>query len=156
MKKNFELEYFHYLSKRYLSKDFFAKILSEILLLEKVKKPFWVSVALVSNQEMKRLNQKYREKNQVTDVLSFRNAEIRVAWPNEEIVTLGEIVISEEAAKNQALEYNHSFKTEVARLYIHGFLHLMGYNHEIGLSKAKQMLSKEESIMSQIKNKRII
>jgi probable rRNA maturation factor len=90
-----------------------------------------VSVALVSNRRIRALNQKYRQKNYPTDVLSF--AAEPPPRPRRAAATerfLGDIVIARGVARRQALEAGHSETTELRVLALHGLLHLLGYDHE--------------------------
>lgn len=98
-----------------------------------------VSIAFVSNQKIKELNTKYRDKNEATDVLSFPiDAEM-----------LGDIIISASRAAEQAEEYGHSLKRELAYLTVHGMLHLFGYDHHSAEEK-KEMRQKEERVLTQL------
>ncbi len=98
-----------------------------------------VSIAFVSNQQIKELNSKYRDKDQTTDVLSF---------PIDDEM-LGDIIISAKRAAEQALEYGHSLKRELAYLTVHGMLHLFGYDHQSEEEK-KEMRQKEERVLTQL------
>lgn len=87
--------------------------------------PNAVSIALVDDREMARLNAAYRGKRGTTDVLTFEGEpEPDGSHP------LGEIVISIERAKAQALDERHSLATEVRYLLLHGVLHAFGWDHE--------------------------
>lgn len=98
-----------------------------------------VSVAFVTNQQIKELNNKYRNKDEATDVLSF-------PIDNE---ILGDIIISAERAAEQAADYRHSLKRELAYLTVHGMLHLFGYDHHSEEEK-KEMRQKEERVLTQL------
>lgn len=97
----------------------------------KLKKDYHFSLAIVSDQEIKKLNFVYRKKNRPTDVLSFCLAEskARAIMPKEKNIDLGEIVISLPTARKQAREAGHSIEKEISILLIHGILHLFGYDH---------------------------
>ncbi|MCX6785422.1 MAG: rRNA maturation RNase YbeY [Candidatus Komeilibacteria bacterium] len=82
----------------------------------KVKADYNLSVALVSPAAIKKLNQKYRLKNKATDVLSFDD--------------VAEIIICPYQAAANAKKFRHSVKREVAFLFVHGFLHLLGHNDQ--------------------------
>lgn len=84
-----------------------------------------VSVALVSDTRIRRLNRRYRGRDSATDVLSFPGDGNRVcgAW-------LGDIVIAVGAAGRYAREAGHSRETELRILALHGLLHLLGYDHD--------------------------
>lgn len=107
-----------------------------------------VSVALVNNNEIQELNQKYRDKNVPTDVLSFPLLkEGRYPKGEEGFLTLGDVVISMQKAVEQAKQYGHSLQREVAYLTVHSMLHLLGYDHSEGGMKAVRMREKEESVL---------
>ncbi|SDC74057.1 MULTISPECIES: rRNA maturation RNase YbeY [unclassified Candidatus Frackibacter] len=98
-----------------------------------------VSVALVTNEYIKELNAKYRDKDEPTDVLSF---------PLDEEL-LGDIIISLERAQKQANEYNHSLEREVGFLTVHGMLHLLGHDH-YQEEERKVMRSKEKEVLKKL------
>jgi len=84
-----------------------------------------LNVAFVSEEEITKLNNAYRDKNSPTDVLSFPGASGLVC-------SLGDIVICSSVAAKQAEGYSHSLEREIAFLALHGLLHLLGYSHEEG------------------------
>jgi probable rRNA maturation factor len=83
-----------------------------------------VSLALVSDRTIRRLNRKYAGKDAATDVLSFPAAGPRIGVP-----LLGDIVIATGVARRQARDAGHSLADEVKTLALHGLLHLLGYDH---------------------------
>lgn len=90
-----------------------------------------ISLTLVDDSAIHRLNQKYRGVDRPTDVLSFAFEEGgTLALPGAALPMLGEIVISAERARAQAQAYGHSFRREMAFLMAHGMLHLLGYDHQ--------------------------
>lgn len=91
-----------------------------------------VSVSLVSDEEIHDLNRLYRNVDRPTDVLSFAMTEGDDEFPEVESVEepLGDIVISVPTCLRQAVEYGHSVERELAFLLVHGFLHLVGYDHQ--------------------------
>lgn len=90
-----------------------------------------ISLTLVDDPEIHRLNEKYRQVDRPTDVLSFAFEEGgSLASPAAVLPMLGEIIISAERAKAQAQTYGHSFRREMAFLMAHGMLHLLGYDHQ--------------------------
>ena len=92
------------------------------------------------NEEIKNINRDYRDKDSVTDVISFALEEDEVnIIPDDAPRTLGDIVISSDRAKEQAADYGHSYRRELLFLSLHGFLHLLGYDH---------MESDEEAVMN--------
>ena len=110
-----------------------------------------VSLTYASAEEIRALNRKYRGKDEATDVLSFPMygdiEEIRgaVSGPGAPAL-LGDVVICEEAAKRQAEEYGHSEGRELAYLFTHGLLHLLGYGHEEEEEKRSMRAAEEEAL----------
>ncbi|MFW6381323.1 MAG: rRNA maturation RNase YbeY [Bacillota bacterium] len=98
-----------------------------------------ISLALVDNQMIQELNQKYRDVDEATDVLSF---------PMDEELW-GDVIISTERAVQQAREYGHSLERELAFLFTHGILHLLGYDHQAAGDK-QDMHQKEERILGEL------
>lgn len=110
-----------------------------------------VSVTFVDNDQIRRLNAKFRDKDSATDVLSFpmgENGEYDLN-PSTGAKILGDVVLSMEKAAEQAQEYEHSFEREVCYLTVHSMLHLLGYDHMNSEEKAV-MRMKEETVMSKI------
>ena len=96
-----------------------------------------MQIILVTREEMQRLNNYYRKKDYVTDVLSFENDDN----------SLGDIFICVDRATEQAIEYGHSFEREIAFLAVHGYLHLKGFDHETE-SDEKMMIELQEKILA--------
>lgn len=114
--------------------------------------PVEVSVTIVDNEQIHQLNKEYRQVDRPTDVLSFPLWEPDEEWvidEEEEWVPLGDIVISLPKAEEQAREYGHSIEREVGFLAVHGFLHLLGYDHETK-EEEKEMFTKQEAILNQV------
>ncbi len=117
-----------------------------------------VSVAFVDDLMIKDLNRTYRAIDQVTDVLSFAFDEEAEGTPEtpvkgSEIHLLGEIIISLETARRQAEEYGHSFVRELAFLFLHGMLHLLGYDHQEE-QDTREMRKMEEEILHTLNYRR--
>ncbi len=100
---------------------------------EQYHNPCEISVTFTDNEGIRELNATYREKDTATDVLSFPlmdfSGKSDEPVADEPLVSLGDIVISLERAREQAEEYGHSFEREVAFLTVHSMLHLLGYDH---------------------------
>lgn len=126
-----------------------------------------ISLAIVGNGRMRRLNKMYRKKNRVTDVLAFDNKsvlrylakafprlkkgeDIKFIEPPDDVKRLGEIVICYPEAKKQAKRLGHSLEKELAILLAHGILHLVGYEHERGGQGAEEMRETEERVLQKI------
>jgi len=106
------------------------------------KSPAEISVVLTTDEEIRKLNRQYRGKDRPTDVLSFPIDErVGDRWIG------GDIVISVERAKEQAQD---DLKKEIRRLLVHGFVHLMGYDHEAGREEADLFESIERSIIEKL------
>lgn len=97
-----------------------------------------VSILFTDDERIHELNRLYRNVDRPTDVLSF---------PLEEEIFLGDIAISISKAKEQAEAYGHSFRRELYFLIMHGFYHLLGYDHETPEDERK-MFSKQEQVLS--------
>jgi len=120
----------------------------EQLLSQASSKDGLISLALVSSAEIKKLNKKYRKKDQVTDVLSFSEPK-EFNLPDE---PMGEIIICSIRARKQAKELGHGFQKEINRLTLHGFLHILGYDHKTE-KQAQKMEKKEKSILKKFYGK---
>lgn len=120
-----------------------------VLLDEGIDTEAEVSVTFVNNEQIRKLNAKYRNIDKETDVLSFPMMEKEQiqAEKEQEVYMLGDIVISVEKAVEQAEVYGHNIQREMAFLTVHSMFHLLGYDHEEGGLKAVQMREKEESVL---------
>ncbi len=98
-----------------------------------------VNIIFVDDSFIKNLNQRFRNKDYATDVLSF---------PFDVPEFIGEIYISLDTAKRQAEEFNHSITREIAFLTVHGIMHLLGYDH--GDEPDEEMRKAEEEILSSL------
>lgn len=101
-----------------------------------------ISVILVDDTEIHRLNKQYRDIDKPTDVLSFEN--------QTDLYEIGDVFISIDTVKRQAEELEHSFTYELAFIALHGFLHCLGYDH-LTDSDNKEMMSIQVKIMNQAK-----
>lgn len=109
-----------------------------------------LSLLLVGDRFMRRLNRLYRRKDRTTDVLAFpvRKHSVRPAprAPCPAPALLGDIVISLPRAERQAVQAGHALEREMAALMIHGLLHLLGYDHERSAREARRMSRRERAI----------
>ena len=112
------------------------------------------SVSFVDREEIKELNSTYRGVDKVTDVLSFPQFEDFSEFPEDQIICLGDIVICEDRAKEQAEEFGHSYEREIIYLFTHSVLHILGYDHMDEEEKA-EMREREEEVMTELKLKRV-
>ena len=114
-----------------------------------IKKKVSLTILLSNNKNIKKLNKKFRNKNKSTDILSF---------PSEKKLNIkkspyiGDIVVSYEFMNKPKTLSILEFKSKVAKIFIHGFLHLLGYDH-IKFNDFKEMLIEEEKIFKTIETK---
>jgi probable rRNA maturation factor len=98
-----------------------------------------VTVTLVDNVRIQQLNEQFRQLNKPTDVLSF---------PMDEDDLLGDIIISIPKAQQQAKDYGHSLEREIGFLVVHGFLHLIGYDHQTA-EEERDMFLRQEVVLDE-------
>ena len=132
----------------------FIKKIAKIVLKEEEKEKSNLSIAFIGQGRIRALNKKYRRKNRVTDVLAFPEPKallekFKTGLP-QKIQRLGEIVICFREVKKNAKRFKSTFKEELARVLIHGILHLLRYDHEKSKREAKKMSEKEEYYLSKI------
>lgn len=123
-----------------------------VLRLENFEGSAEISVTFVDNDQIKELNKQYRNKDAVTDVLSFPmgengNYDVNLATGAK---ILGDIVICVPRAMEQAERFGHSLDREMGYLTAHSMLHLLGYDHESGGIEKVRMREKEELVMLQL------
>lgn len=135
-----DLVFKNYTSQKSPGDKFFVKILGRASEVLKLKKKLEISVNLVGEGKIKNLNKKYRNKDKATDVLSFPLGD-----------GSGDIFICLSIAKMEAKRENISVEAKLAQLTVHGFLHLLGYDHEISKASAKEMFELEGRILDKIK-----
>lgn len=112
-----------------LNLEAFERLALFVLELEDVPEMTELSVALVEDEEMARLNEQYRGVAGPTDVLSF-GCDDPCPTAGDEPITLGDVVIAPAVAERQAAELGHTIERELDILLVHGVLHLLGYDHE--------------------------
>ena len=120
--------------------------------LDKLK--LYISITLTVPEVIKEANKKYRNIDKATDVLSFpmfEREELETLIKNNYDVedVLGDLIISIPRVKEQAIEYGHSFERELAYMVVHGFYHLMGYDHMEDDDK-KEMRQKEDEVLNKL------
>jgi len=131
----------------------------ELIIKKRFKLKKQISIALVNEQQIKKLNQVYRQKNKITDVLSFE-------LDNEYV--LGEVLICLSQARRQAkeksktlsqiqsesvgsgVERKYTCKAELQLLTVHGILHLLGYDHEKSIAESKKQQMIEQEILNEL------
>ena len=106
------------------------------------------NVIIVDNNYIHELNKNYRDIDRETDVITFAlEDEDSVKLPGDMRI-LGDIYISIDKARSQAIEYGHSFEREICFLAVHGFYHLLGYDH-MNEEEGKVMFGKQEEVLSE-------
>jgi len=131
--------------KPQIKQKFLQKIIRQTVLELKFKKKFGLTVLLVGDKQIKDLNKKYRQKNEITDVLSFSQKEgDGFPLPQKEKNYLGEIIICYPQLKRQAKLFKQTEEKEFALLLIHGFLHLLGLDDQTrsGYKKMEKLQTK--------------
>ena len=120
--------------------------------LDKLK--LYISITLTVPEVIQEANKKYRNIDKPTDVLSFPmferqelEAMLKTGYEVEDV--LGDLIISIPRVKEQAVEYGHSFERELAYMVVHGFYHLMGYDHMEENDK-KEMRAKEDEVLNKL------
>lgn len=140
------------------------EVCEKALKAEEVKIPYQISLLFVDNEEIKEINRETRGIDKATDVLSFpmldypkdkvfkevyKDTKFNEIYLDGEELVLGDMVLSLERAKEQSIEYNHSFNREVCYLVVHSILHLLGYDHMEDEEK-KRMRKREEEILGNL------
>lgn len=115
----------------------------------------YISITLTTPQEIRIINNQFRKIDKETDVLSFpmfEKVEIdKIIEQQNNLIpeTIGDIIISIEKVREQAKEYEHSFERELSYMVVHGFYHLMGYDHMNDEEKTV-MRAKEEFVLNML------
>lgn len=123
------------------------RLAAHALSVEQVAKPAELSVLLADDPMVHELNKTYRDTDEATDVLSFSQTEGEpFAQPEGAVPHLGDVIISIDTARRQAVEYAVSLQDEVSHLLVHGVLHLLGYDHE-DTADAEVMRRHEDAIL---------
>lgn len=131
---------------------------------ECVNVPFQISLLFVDNEEIRQINNETRGIDRATDVLSFpmldypkdkvfkdvyKDTKFNEIYLDGDELVLGDMVLSLERAKEQSIEYNHSYIREVCYLVVHSILHLLGYDH-MEEEEKKRMRNREEDILGKL------
>lgn len=136
--------------------ELIKKAVESSLVQEKFTLESEVSILLVDDDEIRRINREHREIDKPTDVLSFPMLDIKDGEVisdegdfdlEEELILLGDIVVSMETCVRQAAEYGHSIKRELAFLITHSVFHLLGYDH-MEPEQEKKMIGKQEEVLA--------
>ena len=140
------------------------EVCEKALKAEEVNIPYQISLLFVDNEEIRDINRETRGIDKATDVLSFpmldypkdkvfkevyKDTKFNEIYLDGDELVLGDMVLSLERAKEQSIEYNHSFNREVCYLVVHSILHLLGYDH-IEDEEKKVMRKREEEILGKL------
>lgn len=117
---------------------FLTKKVRNKALLEQAKE---LTVVFLNSSEMKKINNQFRKKNKPTDILSFASGDS---------LSLGELLLCIDVLKKQAASQKHSLKHEITYMLIHGFLHLLGYDHELSLKEEKLMFRLQDECFEEL------
>lgn len=131
---------------------------------EKIDKKIEVNISFVTDEEIKKINKKFRKKDKTTDVLSFPMIDYENGKTykdmskseleqyknlNTKLVSVGDIVVSIDTIRKQAKEFNNTIRKELLLMVIHSMLHLLGYDHMI-TEEEKVMFKKQEEILERL------
>lgn len=145
-----KVELVNFSKRRIVNRQFLQswmrKVINE-LKRRKTGMPHWkkkLTIAFITSSEMKRLNHLYRNKNQVTDVLSFSSSHSKIFC--QEKLSLGELALCPQYIHKQATKQGISIRQETAYVLLHGLLHLLGYEHEKNQREAQKMFRLQDEI----------
>ena len=125
-----------------LSYEFFTLVAESVFNeLDMSSNEYEISLLITDDETIRKYNKEYRNKDRATDVLSF---------PMEDDIILGDVAISFETAKRQSEEAEINIDREVAFLFIHGLLHLLGYDHETSQEDEEEMFALQEKILKKL------
>ena len=140
------------------------EVCEQSLKAEEMNVPYQISLLFVDNEEIREIHRDTRGMDKATDVLSFpmleypkdkvfkdvyKDTKFNEIYLDGDELVLGDMVLSLERAKEQSIEYNHSFNREVCYLVVHSILHLLGYDHMEDEEK-KRMREREEEILGNL------
>ena len=154
MEQHAEIQY-NGISENKEYEEIINKVLNECFKNEGLTKlKLYISITLTVPEEIQKINKQYRNIDKPTDVLSFpmfQKEELEKLMQSDYHVedVLGDIIISIPKVEEQAAEYGHSFERELAYMTVHGFYHLMGYDH-ISDNEKKEMRKKEDEILNKL------
>lgn len=125
-----------------LSYEFFTLVAEAVFNeLDMNNNEYEISLLITDDKTIRKYNKDYRHKDRATDVLSF---------PMEDEIMLGDIAVSFDTAKRQAEEAGINIDRETAFLFIHGLLHLLGYDHETSQKDEEEMFALQEKILKKL------
>lgn len=127
--------------------DDFQNLADKTQKLLKIEKDYTLSLVFVTSVTIRDINREYRNIDSSTDVISFALKDCDDGFVSEEVEKeLGDILINVEAIAKQSNEYQHSYKREALFLFVHGILHLLGYDHQND-TQEKEMIKLQKEIL---------
>lgn len=134
------------------SETLIKDLLTHASTMEDMQGLYELSITFMDDQAIQAVNAQYRGKDVPTDVISFAleelsEGEVAIVQQSDMPVVLGDIVISIDTAKRQAAEYSHTFERELGFLALHGFLHLLGYDH-LDEEEERKMFGRQKEILT--------
>lgn len=146
--------YFHDETNEVLksSEELITRLLNHASGLEGLEGVYELSVTFMDDEAIRAVNAEFRGKDSPTDVISFAleelsEGEVAIVQEEDMPVVLGDIIISIETARRQAAEYGHTFERELGFLALHGFLHLLGYDH-MEEDEEREMFGRQTEILN--------
>ncbi|WP_301108136.1 rRNA maturation RNase YbeY [Sporosarcina sp.] len=134
------------------SEELITELLNHAAKMEKLDGLYELSVTFMDDDAIQAVNAEFRGKDKPTDVISFAleelsEGEVAIVHEQDMPVVLGDIIISIETAQRQAEEYNHTFERELGFLALHGFLHVLGYDH-MDEEEEREMFGRQNEILT--------
>ena len=129
--------------------DFLEIYYQKTLDILKLKDNYVLSLIICGPITIKKINREYRNKDAVTDVISFAYLDSNEITKDDELIELGDIFINRKRVLSQAKEYEHSTKREFIFLFVHGLLHLLGYDH-MNEEDEKEMFALQKKIIGEL------
>lgn len=141
------ISYFNQTTENIKELDTVKKVIEYAVKREKVENAVF-NIIIVDNEYIHKINREYRNIDRETDVITFA-LEDSIDEVKLDVRILGDIYISLDKAISQAEEYGHSLERELSFLAVHGFLHLLGYDHTLSKEDEKIMFDKQEEILNE-------
>jgi len=152
------------LSAKEINTEIINQCIEQVLVHQNFELNVFVDVSIVSSDEIREINKEYREKDVVTDVLSFpmqdfyngqSQSDLKIEIdPETGLLFLGDILICYDRAYEQAEEYGHSIEREMGFLTTHSMFHLFGFDHEDNEEDMQIMRDNEEDVLEKLQLKR--
>lgn len=140
----------------YQFKELFEEVINIVYKKLNISKDYDLSVSFVDDKKIRQINNDFRNINKKTDVISFAMLDSQdIVSQDDSGLDLGDIFISIETATQQAKEINQSRNREILFLFIHGLLHLLGYDHQ-DIETEKIMFNLQEEIINEVSKENIL